>query len=85
MPLTLERIEKEASPHTKPFLILMYHITHRNLLDILPEISQPFKDMTSTEKESYEKMMTELILKDLTKKEILRQIPTIVEKVKNQK
>ena len=83
MPLTLELIEKEASPHSKPFLILMYHISHRGLLDILPEISRPHKEMTSEEKESYDQLMTELILSDASKKVILRQIPEIAERAKN--
>ena len=82
MPLTLERIEKEASPHLKPFLILMYHIAHKNLQDIIPEISEPYKDMTDAQKESYNEMLTELILQDTPKKEILRQIPTLVQEVK---
>ena len=82
MPLTLERIEKEASPHLKPFLILMYYIAHKDLFDILPNISQQHKTMTATQKESYNEMLTELILKDTSKEEILRQIPIIAQKVK---
>ena len=82
MPLTLERIEKEVAPRMKKRFILDYYSIHRNLHDIRLKMAQPMANMTDPEKESYAEMLTELILKDLPKKEILRQIPTLVQKVK---